>query len=130
MQTLWYRKNKYRVSSKRKKEYQKNKKKICEDARRNRGKYLNTFRNYYFRKYHGITLEERNAIIKQLGSRCQICLLIKDLVIDHSHTTGQMRGMICGDCNKGLGWFRDSVSFLGSAIDYLVKNDVKTIAGA
>jgi len=39
--------------------------------------------------------------------------------IDHCHTTGQVRGLLCEDCNKGLGRFKDSPDLLGKAIKYL-----------
>lgn len=130
MQTLWRQKHRDRINENRRRQYRRNSKKICEESRKNRGKYLRTFRNYYYKKYYGITLEDKEAMIKKAGGKCQICLLVKDLVIDHSHSHGQVRGLICGDCNKGLGWFRDSVSTLMSAIDYLSKTEMKTIAGA
>lgn len=40
-------------------------------------------------------------------------------VIDHCHSTGKIRGILCGLCNKGLGLFRDNPKFLTSAIQYL-----------
>lgn len=41
--------------------------------------------------------------------------------IDHCHTTGQVRGHLCSNCNKGLGHFKDNVSTLAAAITYLSK---------
>lgn len=41
------------------------------------------------------------------------------LVIDHDHTTGQLRGLLCNGCNTALGKFQDSISGLERAIDYL-----------
>ena len=41
------------------------------------------------------------------------------LCIDHDHTTGKVRGMLCHDCNTSLGKFRDNPDILRKAADYL-----------
>jgi hypothetical protein len=46
------------------------------------------------------------------------------LVVDHCHKTGKVRGMLCHNCNRGLGLFQDSVEFLQQASDYLQKTTV------
>lgn len=43
------------------------------------------------------------------------------LDIDHCHTTGVRRGMLCQNCNFGLGLFHDSTELLSVAIEYLTK---------
>lgn len=63
--------------------------------------------------------------------RCRICGKpltkvggTKDQVahIDHDHETGKVRGLLCQECNIGLGKFRDNTEYLLSAISYLNKN--------
>lgn len=44
----------------------------------------------------------------------------KNLVIDHSHQSGRIRGMLCNSCNKGLGFFRDNPALLERASDYVL----------
>lgn len=53
------------------------------------------------------------AICKQPESRK------RHLALDHDHATGNIRGFLCSRCNIGLGFFRDDISYLGSAIEYL-----------
>ena len=73
-----------------------------------------------------ITLEEYDALSLQQGGRCLICgksqTKNKLLHVDHNHSTGKVRGLLCGKCNSGLGMFGDSVEVLYTAIEYLKKN--------
>ena len=52
-------------------------------------------------------------------SHCPICEEVKPLVVDHSHDTGNVRGLICRECNLGLGNFYDNLKALANAITYL-----------
>ena len=57
-------------------------------------------------------------VIEQEG-RCLICGEPSDLVVDHDHKTGEVRGLLCSLCNSGLGMFRDRIGSLVSAAHYL-----------
>lgn len=56
-------------------------------------------------------------------SVCDICqqewITGISLHLDHDHETGKIRGLLCGNCNRGLGVFKDSVKFLELATEYL-----------
>ena len=52
-------------------------------------------------------------------NECAICGATERLEIDHSHVTGQVRGRLCGDCNRGLGLFREQPERLHNAAAYL-----------
>ena len=43
------------------------------------------------------------------------------LCVDHCHTTGNVRGLLCDTCNTALGKFRDNIDLLNEAIKYLKK---------
>ncbi len=59
-------------------------------------------------------------VIAQLG-RCAICSeqMRVTSYIDHDHETDEVRGLLCRECNSGLGMFRDSIPSLRKAIAYL-----------
>lgn len=81
---------------------------------------------------YGISIEERDKLIKKQSNLCAICGnsetvthqsgQVRDLSIDHCHTTGKIRGLLCGSCNNGLGRFKDSIENLERAIKYLKEN--------
>jgi hypothetical protein len=41
------------------------------------------------------------------------------LAIDHDHKSGVVRGLLCNNCNRGLGRLKDSVALLNAAVRYL-----------
>lgn len=89
-----------------KQEYQKNEEKYWE-------------RN--IKKRFGITIEDYDKILKKQKGRCAICGKKKRqrLGVDHNHKTGKVRGLLCYNCNAGLGMFKEDKSFLKKAIKYV-----------
>lgn len=71
-------------------------------------------------KYGLESKEYKQLLIEQAG-RCKICKRAggRKLVIDHSHETGKVRGLLCQSCNTALGKFQDSPFILLAAIHYL-----------
>lgn len=81
---------------------------------------LSANRNNKFLRRYGMTIEQREEVLKNSGGKCAICLGdIKRFHVDHCHSTGKVRGVLCGNCNMALGLFRDSQESLSRAIDYL-----------
>lgn len=70
---------------------------------------------------HPITKDEYDALHEKQQGRCWICEEESKLVIDHCHTEGHVRGLLCIPCNTGLGMFRDDVSLFSKAVEYLNK---------
>lgn len=71
------------------------------------------------RKY-GLKEAGYKQLYEDQGGRCKICKQVHlHLVIDHDHITNQVRGLLCDSCNKGLGFFRDNIDSLLSAVNYL-----------
>lgn len=75
---------------------------------------------YTKRWRYGITPAEYDAIKDRQGGACAICGVIpKLLFIDHSHTKGKVRGLLCHRCNTALGFFGDNITRIRRAIEYL-----------
>ncbi len=77
--------------------------------------------DYRFRKYR-LQPDDFQAMVKEQDGVCAICHHPKKLVIDHDHSTSAVRGLLCQDCNKALGFVHDDVGVLKSAIVYLEKH--------
>lgn len=73
---------------------------------------------------YGITLEEYNDMLAKQNNCCAICSIVPDkgnrrLAVDHDHLTGKIRGLLCDNCNNGLGRFKDRPDLLQKAASYL-----------
>lgn len=76
------------------------------------------------RSAFGISLEDYNTIWESQLGACAICRRAKTesdrtFDVDHSHETGAVRGILCRDCNLGLGRFKDNPELLREAVKYL-----------
>ena len=74
---------------------------------------------------------EYEHMLREQNHCCAICgqkeitkrnKQFKKLAIDHCHQTGRIRGLLCQFCNTGIGYFRESLEILESAINYLKKS--------
>lgn len=73
------------------------------------------------KRYYGISLEEFNDLLAQQDGACGVCRaeLTDTPHVDHDHKTGEVRGLLCGKCNRGLGMFDDDPAMLRRAAEYL-----------
>ena len=112
---------------------------------KNKEKHNEYARNWYhnnrdktysaqIKKKYGITLDDYDQMLKDQNGVCKICHGTCDhpqrrnsgtLSIDHCHTTGKVRGLLCNQCNSLLGWARDNINTLQKAIEYLEASDTK-----
>lgn len=73
-----------------------------------------------------LTHTEYLHMLDQQQHQCAVCndacSTGKDLAVDHNHTTGKVRGLLCARCNRALGGFRDNLWLLSRAIEYLLRN--------
>jgi hypothetical protein len=75
----------------------------------------------HYRRRYGIGFDDYWTMLQAQDSECKICGFMPDnnLVVDHCHTTGRIRGLLCKDCNTGLGMFRDRPDLMRSGADYM-----------
>lgn len=78
-----------------------------------------------------LTPEQYYTMLENQGGGCAICgtknpcgenstsTHLKVMAVDHCHTTGKVRGLLCNPCNRGLGFFKDSIELLNKAKNYL-----------
>ncbi len=80
-------------------------------------------------RMYGITIAQYNELLILQGSKCAICETAhsydphKRLQVDHDHTTGRIRGLLCGNCNRFIGQARDDIGILRRGISYLGQDE-------
>jgi len=109
-----------------KKYYEANKEEILKRSRRNYKKTrelkLVKHRHHVLKSRYGMTIEDYYKLLEKQNNKCSICKLeaIKTLDVDHDHKTDQVRGLLCNNCNRGLGHFKDSPEILKQSYEYLI----------
>ncbi|MGY1802302.1 endonuclease VII domain-containing protein [Blastococcus sp. SYSU D00922] len=73
---------------------------------------------YFYRKYN-LTQRELRALREAQRNRCGICGAPEPEHLDHDHSSGEIRALLCQRCNQGLGLFRDEPGLLRAAADYV-----------
>jgi hypothetical protein len=83
---------------------------------------------------YGITVDDYYSMLKAQGGGCAICSTkvpsqrkrkfadVEMFFVDHCHSTGKVRGLLCSRCNRGLGYFDDNPGRLEMAANYLKEN--------
>ena len=95
--------------------------------------YQKTHKEYlkqYFIKYkYGLSKTEYDNLLLSQNNRCAICKEPLDsqnphnVIIDHNHLTGKIRGILCRKCNLAIGQLRDNPEYAYNAFLYLKEND-------
>jgi len=92
-------------------------------------------KNADLKKMYGVTLEQYKDVLKAQNYVCAICGggetdldvagLPRHMPVDHCHSTGDIRGVLCGACNRALGGFKDDPQLLRKAAEYVEKHASK-----
>jgi len=106
--------------------YQDNKEAIQKRRKLNPKVTKEKSKEYYVRYKYGVDMSEIRAYFIVQKGRCAICDIYMDGKtngtkphIDHCHATKNIRGLLCHNCNVGIGHLKDSVDILKKSIKYL-----------
>ena len=107
--------NCYICSSCKKEKYNKSRKTYGKSERK---------REMQYKIRYGISLADYDILLEKQHNKCAICKthvsqLSTRLHVDHCHTTGVVRGLLCMNCNRGIGHLQDNIEILKEAILYL-----------
>jgi hypothetical protein len=82
------------------------------------------------RKY-GLSKSDYDTLISLQDNKCKICYVeftnesrVSGPNVDHNHESGDIRGLLCRQCNSGLGMFMDNQELLNNAIKYLQESTI------
>lgn len=85
-------------------------------------------KDYLLKITYNISLEIYNKILNEQQFKCKTCNIsldelknfkFKNLVVDHNHKTGEVRGLLCNNCNRALGYIKENKNTLENMIKYL-----------
>lgn len=108
---------------------------VLDYAKRYRETNTSALKDKHFQRKYGITLAEYDAMLAAQDGCCAICRKAESrfvkknierrrmLCIDHDHATGEVRGLLCADCNVALGAFDDDPLRILKAIGYLRQHE-------
>jgi hypothetical protein len=91
-------------------------------VRENLEKNHGSTRNFHLKRRYGITEDEVAVMIEAQGGLCAICGTRPAEHVDHDHSTGAVRGILCFTCNVGLGNFDEDTDRMRLAIDYVERH--------
>jgi hypothetical protein len=127
----YYEKNKHKWREREKRLREEDGEAFLQKSREAQARYRanpnNTINLRYLKARYGITPDDYVAMFDAQGGCCAICGVAggiqkgERLHVDHCHVSGKVRALLCFDCNRGLGSFKDSPEVLQKAIDYLSK---------
>lgn len=91
----------------------------------NKEYFTKLHRKNHLKRFFDLTPEEFNEKLASQDYKCAICYTTEpkgpanQWCVDHNHDTGQVRGLLCDNCNRGLGHFKENSEALIRAIKYL-----------
>jgi Recombination endonuclease VII len=74
---------------------------------------------HHLKDKYDMTIQEFNTKIQEQDYKCKICKRDRPLGVDHNHTTGQVRDLLCKKCNTAIAFLDESQALLEEAIEYL-----------
>ena len=93
-------------------------------ASENKARRREVMRKYQMSLY-GLTIADYEKLFVSQQGQCAICSIEGRLDVDHDHKTNEVRGLLCGHCNRGLGHLKDSAAIMRKAVAYLERTPPK-----
>lgn len=104
--------------------------KMCANCRairtRSKNKNWKTRQEYNRKTLYGMSSDEYTSLLEIQNGSCAICNKLPDthatykvLAVDHDHASKRVRGLLCSQCNVGLGMFQHNPKLLLKALEYL-----------
>jgi hypothetical protein len=83
-------------------------------------------RGYDLKRRYGISSEDYERLLAEQRGSCAICGggpggSARHFHVDHQHDTGEVRGLLCGNCNRGLGYLCEDPEIVRTAAEYLLR---------
>jgi Recombination endonuclease VII len=88
-------------------------------SRANREKHHGSTRNFHLKRRYGIDGVTVEWLILQQAGLCALCLAGTPEHVDHDHSTGSVRGILCFNCNRGISKFAEDTDVMKRAVEYL-----------
>jgi Recombination endonuclease VII len=88
-------------------------------VRANRLKHHGSTRSFHLNRRYRVDAAQVAWMVLQQGGVCALCGSGKPEHVDHDHGTKRVRGILCFNCNRGLGKFCDDVGLMQRAAEYL-----------
>ena len=101
--------------------------------RERNSEYLRQYRKLYrLKKEYGLSPEDYSKMIAKTDGKCEICEVVlildrtnkrvgENICVDHNHTNGKVRGILCVNCNLALGLVKEKKEVLNKMIKYIKK---------
>lgn len=90
-----------------------------EYRKKNLDKVRKATKEYDLRTKYGITYEDYEELLVKQDGKCALCGRVSVLAIDHCHKTGKIRGLLCNQCNLGIGLLKEDPEIFKKALEYL-----------
>ena len=125
---IWYQKNKEKINTHQKEYDNTHKVKIKVKNHKFYQNHKEEIKNRQLKSHYGLSITEFDNLLLIQNNKCAICgqpldlQIPRSVCIDHNHLTNKVRGILCSNCNKALGFFRDNPEYLRNAIKYLERD--------
>jgi len=119
-----YLKNKDKIKVVKKEYYLKNKEHILAKSKIWALNNKDRIREYQLKRDYNLTLDQYNKMLSDQNNCCKVCdIKMISPHVDHCHTTGKVRALLCNNCNTGLGKLKEDTKIMQKLIEYVKEHN-------